>query len=449
MDNDKMKANEPTILGIYEGECADADITNKNGMDIPRDVWEKLFASDDYKTAIKLGHYIGFLGHPEDPGCQDFEHACIVMTEGHIDDDGKVYGKFNLINTPVGRIVKTFQDAGVKFGISVRGAGDVIDNVVDADTFVFRGFDLVSFPAYPNSIPTFKNIAASTDVNTQLAYRAVCAAVDTNIRDIDDITTLEEIQCQFAKQSPQYAAIEQRKAELRSKCSEDIDDNLDDVYGQRIKAMTRLYLDAVAECGALKAENAKLEASVSASAGMSKRKLDAIRRISASQIDKLSKLSDERDNQNKTLIAANQRLKTQLSQVTAANLKYEQKMNIVASQLSTKDKTISDLRAKLDETVTQGVTASTRASNLDAKMTNLQKRVTAAETMLAEYQRAYVKLYANAIGVNSDNIAVSGSATVAELQQIIAGPNTSATTDQPVNDISVVSTDDEYDLVTI
>ena len=69
--------------------------------------------------------------------------------------------------------------------------------------------------------------------------------------------------------------------------------------------------------------------------------------------------------------------------------------------------------------------------------------------MLAEYQRAYVKLYANAIGVNSDNIAVSGSATVAELQQIIAGPNTSATTDQPVNDISVVSTDDEYDLVTI
>ena len=124
-------------------------------------------------------------------------------------------------------------------------------------------------------------------------------------------------------------------------------------------------------------------------------------------------------------------------------------MSIVASQLSSKDKTISDLRAKLDETVTQGVTASTRASNLDAKMTDLKKRVTAAETMLAEYQRAYVKLYANAIGVNSDNIAVSGSATVAELQQIIAGPNRSATKDQPANDISVVSADDEYDLVTI
>lgn len=48
MDNGKMKANELTILGIYEGECADADITNKNGMDIPREVWEKLFSSDEF-----------------------------------------------------------------------------------------------------------------------------------------------------------------------------------------------------------------------------------------------------------------------------------------------------------------------------------------------------------------------------------------------------------------
>ena len=107
------------ILGTYEGECADSNITNLNGLDITREVWEHLFASDEYKKAIKLKQYIGFLGHPEEPDCQDFRRACIIMTEGHIDDNGKVYGKFDLVDTPVGRIVKAFQDACVVFGISV------------------------------------------------------------------------------------------------------------------------------------------------------------------------------------------------------------------------------------------------------------------------------------------------------------------------------------------
>ena len=93
------------------------------------------------KHFIELGHYIGFLGHPEDPGCQEFKDACIVMKEGHVDPDGQVYGKFDLVNTPVGRIVKALIDAGVQFGISVRGAGDVAsDGYVDPDTFIFRGF---------------------------------------------------------------------------------------------------------------------------------------------------------------------------------------------------------------------------------------------------------------------------------------------------------------------
>ena len=157
-----------SIIGTFTGQCADATITNLNGLDITEEVWRTVFDSDEYAKGIENGWYIGYLGHPEgDPGCQDFEHACIVMTEGHIDDDGKVYGSFNLIDTPVGRIVKSFQDAGVTFGISVRGAGDIIDNSVDPDTFVFRGFDLVAFPAYPDAIPEFTPIAASSDVDKQ------------------------------------------------------------------------------------------------------------------------------------------------------------------------------------------------------------------------------------------------------------------------------------------
>ena len=161
---------EDGILGVYEGECADANVTNNNGLDIQREVWETVFHSDEYKTGIEKGWYIGYLGHPEDPGCQEFKDSCIVMTEGHIEDNGKVFGKFNLLDTPVGRIVNTLRKAGVKFGISVRGAGDIIANSVDPETFVFRGFDLVAFPAYPDAVPEFKAIAASTDLKEQNWY---------------------------------------------------------------------------------------------------------------------------------------------------------------------------------------------------------------------------------------------------------------------------------------
>ena len=32
-----------SILGTFEGECADSNITNKNGLDITREVWETVF----------------------------------------------------------------------------------------------------------------------------------------------------------------------------------------------------------------------------------------------------------------------------------------------------------------------------------------------------------------------------------------------------------------------
>ena len=157
-----LPAGTSSIIGTIEGEALDTNITNKNGLDITREVIENVLASDDYKDGIENGWFIGFLGHPEDPNCMDFKNAGVVMTDMSIDDDGKVYAKFNIVNTEVGQVIKTFTDAGVKFGISIRGAGDIIGTEVDPDTFIFRGFDVVTFPAYPESIPKF-DIAAATD----------------------------------------------------------------------------------------------------------------------------------------------------------------------------------------------------------------------------------------------------------------------------------------------
>lgn len=412
-----INATNFKILGTFEGECADATITNENGLDIPPEVWSNVFSSDIYKQAIDLGWYIGFLGHPDDPNCMDFKHACIVMTEGHIDSDGKVHGKFNLVDTPVGQIVKSFIDAGVTFGISVRGAGDIVDNSVDPDTFIFRGFDLVTFPAYPESIPTFSEIAASTDLNKRAKYKAVCAAVKKNLDNIDSPEALEVIQSQFAPQSAEYSAVAKRKDSLtKLDC-----DSTEDVIKQKLEAMTKLYLEQVEANRQLVLDNQKISKDVAAIEAKYNRKIASLKRITASQLSELTADCKSYKNKYKTVISANAKLKNELESIQAANLKYKQKIESATSNIRNKDSVISSLQAELNETVNDASTNQIRTSNLDATNKKLREDIKAAHQLVEEYQNAYANLYASAIGAKAGSISVSATTSVAELQKLVSG----------------------------
>ena len=497
---------EPAILGTFDGECADSNITNKNGLDITREVWENVFASEEYKEGIENGYLIGFLGHPDDCGSQDFRNACIVMTEGHIDDNGKVYGSFNLINTPVGKIVKTFIDAGVKFGISVRGAGDIYNNSVDPDTFVFRGFDLVAFPAYPESVPEFTAIAASTDVETQRKYKAVCAAVRTNLDSITSAEAIDIMQSQFAKQSDEYKMLEEKKNSLMASTEEESADSVDDaeeevdLNAQRVEGMTELYLQAKAD---LKSANEKIDKITASSRrrvqrlrkinaslqndiaergnhiaileSTSIRKQKSFERITASQINdmklelsdakkkykqvvtantKLKEKSLQISDENTKLITANTSLKTENNNLKKSNLIYKQRIEATANDIDEKDSVISELRSELRETVTAATETEAQTSNLDAKIKKLQQEVSAATKLIQEYQDAYANLYASAIGVRLEDVRVTSATSVKELQTIIGSSqvntNQQAIQDSELADIDFISdNDDDGDLVTL
>lgn len=370
------------IIGTYEGECADANITNLNGLDITREVWENVFASDVYKQAIENGWYIGFLGHPEgedSADCQDFRRACIVMTEGHIEDNGKVYGKFNLIDTPVGRIVKAFQDAGVTFGISVRGAGDIIQNSVDPDTFVFRGFDLVTFPAFPESIPKFTAIAASTDVEQRKKYQAVCASVKENMAGLSTVESINIVQSCFAKQSDEYAELEAHKAAILGG-----DGEVSQLSGQpfaepgvaafneklvdeafekdkveidpRVESMTKLYLELKEKYDTLSLAHQGLQSMYDQLVKDNTRKIESIERICSSQINDLSKTLEKVEGSLRTTRKEAVSLRTQLK----ANAS---KLSKVQSSVSTKTKRIEDLELESTSLIEklQSVRASLKA----------------------------------------------------------------------------------------
>lgn len=363
------------ILGTFEGECADATVTNLNGLDITRPVWECVFASDDYKKAIQNGWYIGFLGHPDDVNCMDFQKACIVMTDGNIDSQGIVHGKFNLIDTPVGRIVKSFIDAGVVFGISVRGAGDIVDNSVEPDTFVFRGFDLVTFPAFPNSIPIFKSVAASTDLDAQNKYKKVCASIRNNLDNIEDISVLNILQSQFAKQSAEYKLIADKKTQLESIVScESLD-----ISQEQLNAVTHMYIEAAQMNKQLTQNLDNIQNSSEETIHDLRRQIRRMSRISDDAIQASVQSGEEKYNK---LLAKNRKLKNNIF----ANTQY-------IEQLKCKIDTLSDNNAKLHRKLHDAIYANQQLEKqLDAVTgvnDRLNQKLTQAEDITAD---AHIKL---------------------------------------------------------
>lgn len=452
------------ILGTYTGKCCDATATNNNEMFLGEDLFKILFDSEEYKRAMEHGHYIGFLGHPEDPGCQDYKNACIVMRKCDFGEDGDIIGTFDVLNTPVGQIVKTMEDAGIDLGISIRGAGDVdADGTVDPETFVFRGFDLVTFPAYDDAIPQFTALAASEDIEKQVRYKKICSVINKNIDHIS-ITAANEIQKNFKKGSKEYEKLEARKANIGvedEECPECTEEDKLEVIGKKLECMTEMFMEACQENDRLKKEIKSSIATVDKITATYERKLKHLERITRSQqrlmqdrvvastgkmdvaISANKELRARISNLEKKLsvaITANSAITKELDTLKNSNLIYKQKIESSNADIKDRDVTISNLQTKLDKTVMASTEASRKASNCDEEVRQLKSEVSAStqayrdleshtsfvEDMLAEYQQAYANIYATALGTSVEGLPVTATTSVRDLENLIQGATNTA-----------------------
>jgi len=439
----------PGVIGTFEGKCCDSNVFNNNDMKLGRELFEKLIASEEYRDAMSHNYYIGFLGHPSDPNCMDFRNACIVMRDMWMDDNGEVYAKFDLIDTPVGRVVKTFIDAGVEFGISIRGAGD-IDNEgnVDPETFVFRGYDLVTFPAYSDCVPTFQAIAASTDIKKKATYKKICQVLNDNLESITSATTLESAQNMFKENSDEYKAISTRIDALKAVTGATETEDAIDLEPDKVKGMTNLYLAQVEANTQLEAKVKSLEDDLKKSKMQEyntkvacSRKIKSFKRIVATQIKDITKELDSMESRYSKQIKANRELSNKIVSLESKNLEYSRKIEATSKTISQKDSTISDLEKNLHETVVASNQFKKQTSNLDEDNRMLQKRVEAAEQMVLKYQEAYANMYANALGIHIDNLSVTASTSVGDLQKLITSRVTSPECTSRTDDIDIQDVD--------
>ncbi len=63
------------------------------------------------------------------------------------------YGKLKILPTPMGQLVKTMLDSGVKLGVSSRGSGNVNDHNGHVSDFEIVTVDVVAQPSAPNAYP--------------------------------------------------------------------------------------------------------------------------------------------------------------------------------------------------------------------------------------------------------------------------------------------------------
>ena len=149
--NDKVKFDNKggSILGILEGPVADCVHSTRNGRLYTDELWNNVLKNPLVQEQFKNGGIVGELDHPIDRDDICTEKVAVIMPEPPIKKGDQYYGKFNILDTPCGRIVHTLAKAGFKFGVSSRGTGDVDDytNEVDPSTYEFTCFDIVLLPA--------------------------------------------------------------------------------------------------------------------------------------------------------------------------------------------------------------------------------------------------------------------------------------------------------------
>ena len=135
---------------FIEGIFMQGNIKNRNGRVYPSDLLEKEMVryNDSFVSAKRA---LGELGHPDGPKLNEDRISHLIVEMERNGDD--FYGKAKILSTPMGNIVKTFMEEGVKIGVSTRGLGQVQKNyngIMEVKDFHLVTVDIVTDPSGPD-----------------------------------------------------------------------------------------------------------------------------------------------------------------------------------------------------------------------------------------------------------------------------------------------------------
>lgn len=146
------------IIGIVEGQFFQPDGLSRNKRWYSRKLWENVLACADVKNRLASRTMYGEIGHSDGPvtdmTLRDGSVSHIIA-DLWIDEKGRGMGRAFIIDTPKGRLLKTYLGAKSKLKVSTRGEGVYLDGethdgypVIDPDTYELQTVDFVLNPGF-------------------------------------------------------------------------------------------------------------------------------------------------------------------------------------------------------------------------------------------------------------------------------------------------------------
>ena len=133
-----------------EGICIQGGVKNANERIYP--VSEIADAVKTLNEQIKEGNSVlGEVDHPDDLKI-NLDRVCHMITNMWMDGPNG-YGKLKILPTPMGELVKTLLQSGVRLGVSSRGSGNVDPHNGHVSDFEIVTVDVVAQPSAPNAYP--------------------------------------------------------------------------------------------------------------------------------------------------------------------------------------------------------------------------------------------------------------------------------------------------------
>jgi hypothetical protein len=120
---------------------------------------ERVYPISEIETAVETlnkqiseGYSVlGEVDHPDDLKI-NLDRVSHMITSMWM-DGANGFGKLKILPTPMGQLVKTMLESGVKLGVSSRGSGNVSDMDGKVSDFEIITVDIVAQPSAPNAYP--------------------------------------------------------------------------------------------------------------------------------------------------------------------------------------------------------------------------------------------------------------------------------------------------------
>ena len=144
-------SGEGALKSLYmKGIFIQGGVKNANERVYP--VSEIENAVETLNKQIQEGYSVlGEVDHPDDLKI-NLDRVSHMITSMWM-DGANGFGKLKILPTPMGKLVETMLESGVKLGVSSRGSGNVDDLNGKVSDFEIVTVDIVAQPSAPNAYP--------------------------------------------------------------------------------------------------------------------------------------------------------------------------------------------------------------------------------------------------------------------------------------------------------